>query len=182
MCGLQHGGARIQNYTGHEFYCRWIPLPTNMGQGILSQPCTFRCALQGWDLASPGCTGWCLGSHVGSAPSNDMTMLQGAQTNLYAPVCSPRCPTGSHSAVQGPSCSSAQPAYDPSAYMSATSRVHADHYTGLNENWSAGVIYCSPITAALAEHLAGVPAKYLQPLQLNTPCTIEGEQRPLQYL
>lgn len=48
----------------------------------------------------------------------------------------------------------------------------ADHYTGLSESWRAGPIYCSPITAALAQHLCGVPAAFLRPLALNTPHTI----------
>jgi len=39
-----------------------------------------------------------------------------------------------------------------------------DHYTGITENWSAGPIYCSPITAALVQQVTGVHRQFLHPL------------------
>eukprot|EP00879_Flechtneria_rotunda_P031977 GHRR01035117.1.p1 GENE.GHRR01035117.1~~GHRR01035117.1.p1 ORF type:complete len:160 (+),score=43.34 GHRR01035117.1:128-607(+) len=56
------------------------------------------------------------------------------------------------------------------------SHAHADHYAGLTENWSAGPVYCSPITAALAPVLTGVSPAFLQPLPLDSPQCIDGVQ------
>eukprot|EP00882_Tetradesmus_deserticola_P015197 GHRQ01016184.1.p1 GENE.GHRQ01016184.1~~GHRQ01016184.1.p1 ORF type:complete len:164 (+),score=44.04 GHRQ01016184.1:130-621(+) len=55
------------------------------------------------------------------------------------------------------------------------SHAHSDHYTGLTENWSAGPIFCSPVTAALARQLCNVPAAFLRPLSLNTTHSIEQQ-------
>ena len=50
----------------------------------------------------------------------------------------------------------------------------ADHYTGLNENWSRGPIYCSDTTARLVAHMLGVSPQFLTPLPLDTPTLIAG--------
>ena len=52
--------------------------------------------------------------------------------------------------------------------------AHSDHYGGLSEAWSAGPVYCSETTAALAHHLTGVGHEWLRPLPMNTPCDVEG--------
>ncbi|GFR43272.1 hypothetical protein Agub_g4334, partial [Astrephomene gubernaculifera] len=52
--------------------------------------------------------------------------------------------------------------------------AHSDHYTGLSESWSAGPVYCSPVTARLAAHLCGVAPAWLHPLQLGTPHVVAG--------
>jgi hypothetical protein len=56
-----------------------------------------------------------------------------------------------------------------------THHARPDHYSGLNESWSAGPIYCSPVTAALAPLLTGVDPSWLRPLRLGVPHEVEGE-------
>lgn len=56
-------------------------------------------------------------------------------------------------------------------------RPTADHYTGLSDSWSAGPIYCSPITARLTAHMLGVAPRWLVPLPLDTPTMIQGGLR-----
>lgn len=50
---------------------------------------------------------------------------------------------------------------------------HSDHYGGLTKSWSAGIIYCSSVTANLVEQQLGVPRRYLHVLPLNQTMTIE---------
>jgi hypothetical protein len=50
----------------------------------------------------------------------------------------------------------------------------ADHYTGINENWSAGPIYCSEVTAQLVVHLTGVQQQFVHPLPMEKPMVIQG--------
>lgn len=56
----------------------------------------------------------------------------------------------------------------------------ADHYGGITENWSAGPIYCSPITAALVQHLAGVGPQWLHPIPMDTPTVVQGARAHVQ--
>ena len=58
----------------------------------------------------------------------------------------------------------------------------ADHYTGLNENWSRGPIYCSDTTARLVAHMLGVSPQFLCPLPLDTPTLIAGAPCPAALL
>lgn len=53
-------------------------------------------------------------------------------------------------------------------------RTSTDHYGGLSEQWSAGPIYCSPVTAALVQHLAGVRAEWLRPLPVGETSEVAG--------
>ena len=53
-------------------------------------------------------------------------------------------------------------------------RPPADHYTGLKEDWRLGYIYCSHVTARLIAHMLGVHQRWLQPMPLDTPITIQG--------
>ena len=55
----------------------------------------------------------------------------------------------------------------------------ADHYTGLSDNWSAGPIYCSAVTARLTAHMLGVAPQFLVALPLDTPTMIQGAARVL---
>lgn len=50
----------------------------------------------------------------------------------------------------------------------------ADHYTGLRDDWNRGPIYCSEVTARLVAHMLGVQPRFLCPLPLDTPTTIQG--------
>lgn len=54
------------------------------------------------------------------------------------------------------------------------SHFHSDHYGGLNTKFDRGLIYCSPITAALVKSSLRVSPKYVVPIPLNTPTVIEG--------
>lgn len=54
------------------------------------------------------------------------------------------------------------------------SHFHSDHYGGLNTKFDRGLIYCSPITAALVISSLRVNPKYIVPIPLNTPTIIEG--------
>ena len=49
---------------------------------------------------------------------------------------------------------------------------HSDHYGGIDKNWDAGTIYCSPITAKLVIQELRVDPKYIHPIQLNRPFTV----------
>ncbi|KAL0029207.1 hypothetical protein WJX79_003015 [Trebouxia sp. C0005] len=61
---------------------------------------------------------------------------------------------------------------DVQAYF--LSHAHSDHYTGITDNWSQGIIHCSPVTAKLVVHLLGVKPEYLKPLALDTEHHIQG--------
>eukprot|EP00775_Hariotina_reticulata_P004079 gene4079-4326_t len=54
--------------------------------------------------------------------------------------------------------------------------AHSDHYSGITENWAAGPIYCSPITAALVQQITGVHRQFLHPLELNKPHKVQGAE------
>jgi DNA ligase-1 len=54
------------------------------------------------------------------------------------------------------------------------STVHADHYTGLRDDWSRGPIYCSAVTARLVAHMLGVSPCWLAALPLDQPTSIQG--------
>jgi len=49
------------------------------------------------------------------------------------------------------------------------SHFHGDHYTKLSATWRAGVIYCSPETAALVIKVLFVKPSFVTCLSLNTP-------------
>lgn len=51
---------------------------------------------------------------------------------------------------------------------------HSDHYGGLNSKFTRGIIYCSPITAALVTSQLRVDAKYVKAIPLDTPTLVEG--------
>jgi DNA cross-link repair 1A protein len=50
---------------------------------------------------------------------------------------------------------------------------HADHYGGLTKGWSAGIIYCSSVTANLVQQQLGVSSKFLHVLPMNQTMTLE---------
>lgn len=51
---------------------------------------------------------------------------------------------------------------------------HSDHYGGLNSKFTRGLIYCSPITAALVISQLRVDARYVHSIPMNTPTLVEG--------
>jgi Cft2 family RNA processing exonuclease len=53
----------------------------------------------------------------------------------------------------------------------------ADHYGGLTKEFRRGVIYCTPVTAALAALKLKVPLHVLRPLPLGQTEVVEGESR-----
>eukprot|EP00191_Tetraselmis_sp_GSL018_P013531 CAMPEP_0177586320 /NCGR_PEP_ID=MMETSP0419_2-20121207/5006_1 /TAXON_ID=582737 /ORGANISM="Tetraselmis sp., Strain GSL018" /LENGTH=1454 /DNA_ID=CAMNT_0019076197 /DNA_START=342 /DNA_END=4706 /DNA_ORIENTATION=+ len=54
------------------------------------------------------------------------------------------------------------------------SHAHADHYTGITDRWEAGPIYCSEVTGRLVRHLLGVEERFIAPLPIGAPQTIQG--------
>ncbi|KAK3012437.1 hypothetical protein RJ639_010360 [Escallonia herrerae] len=54
------------------------------------------------------------------------------------------------------------------------SHFHSDHYTGLNPNWSKGVIYCAHPTARLIEQILKILPLSIVPLSLNNAVLIDG--------
>ncbi|ETW01867.1 hypothetical protein, variant 3 [Aphanomyces invadans] len=56
------------------------------------------------------------------------------------------------------------------------SHFHSDHYTGLTKAFSAGMIYCTAVTAKLVLHCLGVNKKYVHPLPLNQPYVLPDQQ------
>jgi hypothetical protein len=58
--------------------------------------------------------------------------------------------------------------------LNAVAAYRTDHYTGINENWSAGPIYCSEVTAQLVVHLTGVQQQFVHPLPMEKPVAIHG--------
>lgn len=55
-----------------------------------------------------------------------------------------------------------------------TANLLADHYTGLTENWDKSLIYCSPVTARLLNHLVGVKREFIHPLAMHDVHHIQG--------
>eukprot|EP00884_Botryococcus_braunii_P004419 jgi/Botrbrau1/13979/Bobra.117_2s0009.1 len=51
---------------------------------------------------------------------------------------------------------------------------HSDHTTGLTRSFAAGLVYCSPVTAALLRKDMGLPAARICPLKLDMPVVIDG--------
>ena len=51
----------------------------------------------------------------------------------------------------------------------------ADHYTGLTENWDAGLIYCSAVTGRLVQYMLGIKAQSIQALPMDQPQMLHGE-------
>ena len=49
---------------------------------------------------------------------------------------------------------------------------HSDHYGGIDKNWDAGTIYCSPVTYKLVVQELRVDPKYVCAIPLNTPFTV----------
>jgi Metallo-beta-lactamase superfamily len=56
---------------------------------------------------------------------------------------------------------------------------HADHYGGLDKNWSAGIIYCNSITATLVHEQLRVDRQYLHPLPLHEPTVLASRGVPI---
>jgi DNA cross-link repair 1A protein len=53
------------------------------------------------------------------------------------------------------------------------SHFHSDHYQGLNSKFNRGIVYCSPITAALVQTVLRVPSKFIQIVPLRTTVVVE---------
>lgn len=51
---------------------------------------------------------------------------------------------------------------------------HSDHYGGLRKSWSAGLIYCSEVTARLCQLRLGLDAEWLRPLPTGKFVQVEG--------
>jgi phosphoribosyl 1,2-cyclic phosphodiesterase len=47
------------------------------------------------------------------------------------------------------------------------SHFHADHYQGLQSEWTAGVIHCSTITANLVVKIIGVDPSFVRALPFD---------------
>lgn len=45
---------------------------------------------------------------------------------------------------------------------------------GLTRNFTAGLIYCSPVTAVLLKKDMGMPPEHIMPLPLDQPISIDG--------
>lgn len=54
--------------------------------------------------------------------------------------------------------------------------LYTDHYGGLSDNWSGGLIYCSEVTARLVHLLTGVPMDLLRPVPMDVTLTVHGAQ------
>ncbi|KAJ7975786.1 DNA ligase [Quillaja saponaria] len=54
------------------------------------------------------------------------------------------------------------------------SHFHSDHYTGLNPNWSRGIVFCSVVTARLLVEVLKVSSLFIVSLQLREPVVIDG--------
>ena len=50
---------------------------------------------------------------------------------------------------------------------------HSDHYGGLSKSWSAGIIYCSSVTANLVEQQLRVERKFIHVLPMNQTVALE---------
>jgi hypothetical protein len=50
----------------------------------------------------------------------------------------------------------------------------ADHYTGLNEKWDHGEIWCTEATARLTCHFTGVAPALMRHLAFDTPTVVHG--------
>lgn len=51
---------------------------------------------------------------------------------------------------------------------------HADHYKGLTSKFNRGIIYCTPVTAALVKLQLRVRPEYLREISIGDSITIEG--------
>ena len=51
---------------------------------------------------------------------------------------------------------------------------HADHYSGLNERWNHGEIWCTPATARLTCHITGVSSALMRVLEFDKPTQVHG--------
>jgi len=51
---------------------------------------------------------------------------------------------------------------------------HGDHYTGLKEDFDAGVIYCSEITGALVKNILGVDEKYIHTVGIGESVVVQN--------
>ncbi|XP_057487838.1 DNA ligase 6 isoform X2 [Actinidia eriantha] len=54
------------------------------------------------------------------------------------------------------------------------SHFHSDHYSGLNPNWSNGIIFCSLITSRLLIQILKISPLFVVPLSVSEPVTIDG--------
>lgn len=53
---------------------------------------------------------------------------------------------------------------------------HSDHTTGLYKSFSAGLIFCTPVTATLLRKDMGMPAERICAIPLNETRVIEGTE------
>ncbi|KAL3698658.1 hypothetical protein R1sor_012734 [Riccia sorocarpa] len=54
------------------------------------------------------------------------------------------------------------------------SHFHSDHYAGITNLWSKGLIFCSEITASLLKHSLQVTDSFVVPLPMGKPVIIDG--------
>ncbi|KAF0697231.1 Aste57867_12059 [Aphanomyces stellatus] len=59
---------------------------------------------------------------------------------------------------------------------------HSDHYMGLTKSFSAGIIYCTPVTAKLVLLCLGVNKKYVHPLAMNQPHVLPDQQAQVTFI
>ena len=59
-------------------------------------------------------------------------------------------------------------------YVFVLTHFHADHYTGLDDGWNHGKIYCTPVTAKLVALRLKVRADFLVPLPIGETAHIDG--------
>jgi Cft2 family RNA processing exonuclease len=52
--------------------------------------------------------------------------------------------------------------------------AHADHTTGLNKSFSAGTIYCTPVTARLIIEESSIPSAKIHAVNLDESIWVEG--------
>lgn len=67
---------------------------------------------------------------------------------------------------------------EPSERVFILTHFHRDHYTGITQNWNAGRIYCTPITARLLVNVLKLKAvELVYPVEIGESVTISGKNK-----
>lgn len=65
---------------------------------------------------------------------------------------------------------------NPACKSYLLTHFHSDHTTGLTRSFTAGVVFCTPITARLLRKDMGLPSERICEVPLNKPVEIEGTE------